>query len=181
MADASVRPASPDDAPAIARVQAAAWRQAYAGVLPDVLLDQVGGESGALTWEATIQEAPSARHRVLVAADGDEVVGFAALAPSTDPDLDPEADAELHALCVDPSRERAGHGSRLVNAAADVMRGLGVARVHVWVSSFDDRLRQFLESAGWAADGASRELDLRGDGAVVVEQVRLASTVAADG
>jgi hypothetical protein len=34
-------------------------------------------------------------------------------------------------------------------------------------------LRQFLTDAGWAPDGAHRELDLRGDGEVLVKQVRL--------
>lgn len=176
MPDASVRPARPEDAPVIAQVQARVWRRAYAGVLPEAVVDAVGGDSGALTWEATIREAPSARHRVLVAADETgAVVGFAALAPSGDPDLDPETDAELHALCVDPGHEGAGHGSRLVNACADVLRGLGTARLQIWLGDPDARLRAFLESAGWADDGATRSLDLRGDGEVLVAQRRLAT------
>jgi hypothetical protein len=42
-----------------------------------------------------------------------------------------------------------------------------------WLNSTDDVRRGFLTEAGWAADGAFRELDLRGDGAVLVKQIRL--------
>ena len=40
-----------------------------------------------------------------------------------------------------------------------------------------DPLRPFLESAGWAADGAHRSLDLHDDGTVVVAQVRLNASI----
>ena len=177
VADASVRPATPDDASAVARVQAAAWREVYAGVLPEPVLAAMDSPESAQAWAAAVRGAPTPRHRVLLALEGTEVAGFVALGPAGDPDLDPEADAELYALCVDPSRTGAGHGSRLVNAAADVMGGHGVARLHVWLSASEQRLRTFLESAGWAPDGATRRLDLHGDGAVVVDQTRLSTRI----
>jgi hypothetical protein len=43
----------------------------------------------------------------------------------------------------------------------------------MWLNSTDDALRAFVTTAGWAPDGAHRELDLRGDGEVLVKQVRL--------
>ena len=177
MADTSVRPAAPGDAPVIAAVQGAAWSQVYAGLLPPDMLAGVGSEDAVATWRQAIDAPPSHRHRVLVALAGDEVVGFAAMAPSSDPDLVAAEDVEVHALCVAPERTRAGHGSRLVNATADVMRGLAVAYLHVWVADGEDGLRHFLEGAGWADDGARRRLDLRGDGEVVVDQVRLRTSL----
>lgn len=177
MADSSVRPARPGDAVAIARVQAAAWAQVWARVLPAEVLGAVGSEEAVATWSEAVGAPPSPRHRVLLALAGEEIVGFAAIAPATDPDLDPVRDAELHALCVAPERGGAGHGSRLVNACADVMRGLDVAHLCMWLSGPEERLRRFLEQSGWADDGARRGLDLRGDGAVVVEQVRLSTAL----
>jgi hypothetical protein len=41
------------------------------------------------------------------------------------------------------------------------------------VVASDDAVRGFLDGAGWAPDGAHRELDLDGTGAVRVKQVRL--------
>lgn len=181
MADASVRPASPEDAPAIARVQSAVWARVYGGVLPRAALEVAVGDAAVATWEQAIGLPPSPRHRVLVAVSGDAVAGFAALGPAEDPDLAEVAAGEIFALCVDPQREGAGHGSRLVNASADVMSGLGVAHLHVWLSPYETALRRFLEAAGWAADGAHRRLDLRGDGAVVVDQTRLATALSPPG
>jgi hypothetical protein len=42
-----------------------------------------------------------------------------------------------------------------------------------WLGAADDETRLFLTTAGWAADGAHRTLDLTGDGSVQVKQVRL--------
>lgn len=178
MADASVRPASPGDAPAIAAVQGAVWSQVYAGVLPAEVLAGAAGPDALAAWERAVALPPSSRHAVLVADAGGEVVGFAAVAPSED--LSP-GEVELQALCVAPDRAGAGHGSRLVNAVADVLSGLGVTVVRVWVSPYEQVLRRFLEKAGWAEDGARRQLDLHGDGSVVVDQVRLAVSIAEHG
>ncbi len=41
----------------------------------------------------------------------------------------------------------------------------------------DDVLRGFLTDAGWAPDGAHRELDLDGDGTMRVKQVRLHTAI----
>ena len=177
MADASVRRGVSGDAPGIARVQGAVWAHVYAGVLPADLLADVAGEAGADTWRQAATAPPSDRHRLLVALDGNRVVGVAAFAPAADPDLVPPLDAELHAFCVDPDEEGHGHGSRLLNAGADVMREAGFSHLHAWLGEPERGLWTFLEGAGWAPDGATRALDLRGDGQVVVEQVRLRTSL----
>lgn len=178
MADASVRPATPEDAPEIARIQSAVWARVYRDVLPDEALAAVGSEPSADTWRQAVAAPPSPRHRVLTALAGEQVVGFAAFGPASDPDLVPQQDAELHALCVDPARTGSGHGSRLVNASVDVLRGGGFGHVHVWLGEAEQELRTFLQKAGWAADGARRSLDLRGDGEVLVDQARLRTAIA---
>lgn len=177
MADLSVRLATVRDAPAVAATQSAAWHDAFAGTLPPAVLDQLRGPVAVAQWRAAVLTPPSPRHRLLVAVTGEEVVGFAALAPSEDPDLDPADDAEIVALSVQPAHLRAGHGSRLVNAAVDQLRESGFRTAHVWLAESDSRLREFLEGAGWGDDGARRSLDLHGDEAVVVRQLRLGSTI----
>jgi GNAT superfamily N-acetyltransferase len=177
MADLSVRLATVRDASAIAAAQSAAWHQTFGATLPPAVLDQLRGAQAVAQWRAAVLTPPTPRHRVLVAAAGDDVVGFAALAPAGDPDLDPDDDAEIVALSVAPEHLRAGHGSRLVNASVDTLRDAGFQTAHVWVPDTDDRLRSFLEAAGWADDGARRHLDLRGDGEVVVGQLRLGTTI----
>jgi GNAT superfamily N-acetyltransferase len=173
MADLGVRLAIPSDADELARIQAEVWAEVHAGALPADLLEAVGSTEAAERWRAAIAEPPSPRHRVLAALVGERVVGFAALAPASDPDTDPRLDAELLALCVDPAETGQGSGSRLVNASADIARGDGFHHLHAWLAAAESDLRAFLVEAGWEEDGATRSLDLRGDGEVVVEQTRL--------
>jgi GNAT superfamily N-acetyltransferase len=109
---------------------------------------------------------------VLVALDRAAVVGFAAVAPSEDPDADPVMDAELTVLVVDPQHLGAGHGSRLLAAVADTCRADRFGRLSTWLLAGDDGLRRFLESTGWAPDGAHREVNLDDD-AASTRQVRL--------
>ena len=177
MADASVRAASAADAPAVAAVQSAAWEQTFAGDLPPELIDALRGADAVEQWRRAAIEPPSGRHRLLVAETAAEVVGFAALGPTSDPDLDADTAAELLAIGVLPGRTGQGHGSRLVNASVDHLRGDGFVTAYVWLSEADP-LRAFLESAGWAADGARRSLDLHGDGEFLVDQLRLHTSIA---
>lgn len=145
MADVSVRPARPADAELVARVQIATWQAAYASLLPplDLRLDQV-----AAVWLNAIEAPPSPQHRVLVACELDQVVGFAACEP-----------AELSVLLVEPSWGRRGHGSRLVAACVDHWRTDGVELALSWVFEEDAVMTAFLQSAGWAFDGVTRGLD----------------------
>ena len=76
-------------------------------------------------------------------------------------------------MTLDPGERGKGHGSRLLQAAADTMVADRFTRAVTWVLASDDALRAFLTKAGWAADGAHRELDLDGSGTTVVKQVRL--------
>jgi GNAT superfamily N-acetyltransferase len=172
-ADVSVRVGWAEDAPSIAAVQVRAWRAEYAGLLPPAVLAGLDPEDFALAWTASLERPQDARNRVLVALERSTVRGFAVTGPASDPDLDPIAVGEVLELTVDPDSLRHGHGSRLVQACADTLRADRFGTAVVWLNSQDDVRRAFLTGAGWDADGAHRELDLHGDGSVLVKQVRL--------
>ena len=171
-ADVSCRVAWADDAPAIARLQLATRRADLADLLPAEVLD-VDPEVAADAWRTTLTRPPDGRVRVLVALERNRVTGFAITSPALDPDCDPVADAELMELTVDPGDRGQGHGSRLLQATVDTMVADRFRRAVLWATADDDALRRFLTDAGWAADGAHRELDLDGTGTTTVKQVRL--------
>ena len=100
------------------------------------------------------------------------MVGFAITAPAADPDADPVADGEIREFTVLPDERGKGHGSRLLQACADTLAADRFVRATTWVFAADDTLRTFLTSAGWAPDGAHRELATP-DSAETVKQVRL--------
>jgi GNAT superfamily N-acetyltransferase len=151
VADVSVRIARPEDAEHVAHVQLTTWQTAYAELLPsDALrlpLDQV-----AAVWLNAIEAPPSPQHRVLVALDGSEVVGFCASEPV-------EGATELTAFFVDPRWGRRGHGSRLLAAAADHWRADDVEVAVHWVFEQDAVVAAFLETAGWGPEELLRKLD----------------------
>jgi GNAT superfamily N-acetyltransferase len=179
-ADVSVRLAWADDADAIAAIQVRAWQGSYAEALPAEVLAELPAADFAMRWRHSIERPREARQRVLVAVERATVRGFAATAPATDADADPAADAELVEFVVDPSAVGAGHGSRLLHAAADTMRSDRFSRATIWLTATDDSLRSFLLAQGWGPDGAQRELDLHGDGSVIVRQTRLHTDLTED-
>ena len=180
-ADVSVRVGWADDADSIAAVQVRAWREGYEGLLPDEVLEGLDAEQFAQAWRASLNAPQDARNRVLVALERATVRGFAVTGPAADPDLDPIAVGEVSELTVDPAHARLGHGSRLLQACADTLRADRFRTAVTWLNTTDDARRSFLSGAGWAADGAHRELDLHGDGSLRVKQVRLHTDLADDG
>ena len=177
--DAGVRRARADDAEAVGAVHAASWLGDYAALLPqrDASVDAVA--LGA-AWRAAVTAPPTALHQVMVATAGPTIVGFVAFGPSADGDAEPGADAELVALLVEPSAQRRGHGSRLLNASVDMLRENGLTRVRIWVPEPDQPRLAFLEAAGFARDGAGRVLDAAGDGTTTVREVRLSASIPAE-
>lgn len=172
-ADVSVRVGWPADAPGIAAVQVAAWRLELADVLPAELLEEMDVDRFAASWHASLTKPEDARNRVLVALERNTLRGFAVTTPSPDPDSDSIADGEVAELVVDPGHRGAGHGSRLLHACVDTLRADRFVRATCWVTASDDARRRFLADAGWAVDGAHRELDLDGAGTRRLKQVRM--------
>lgn len=194
MAVGFVRPARPDDAGEIARIQVATWRVAYRRMLPRHVLD--GLEEGALAdrWRESIMSPPSPAHRILIAIDqsGEAetppasaetpgrsyLVGFLASGPADENALAPDEDhtafgedvAAITEMLVEPRWGRRGHGSRLLAASVDLWRESGLHIGVAWAFDADAATRKFLTSAGWAPDGATRALDVED---MLIPQLRL--------
>ncbi len=173
LADASVRTGRVSDAPAVGLVQATVWRETFAGALPPEVLDSFEGPSFAGVWRRSLQDPPTPLHRLLVACAGDQVVGFVAIGPAevTDPTV-AETDGEILVLGVHPQARREGHGSRLLNAAADTLRAGDRTGVLTWLPAEDERARAFTDAAGLSPDGAWRERVV-GPGGERVREVRV--------
>jgi len=146
-ADVSVRPAVPGDEDAVTRVQVSAWRATHETALGDGVVDQLDTDTMRERWSRAISAPPGPGFAVLVALDGPQVVGFAAVGPS-----------QLVALEVEPQHQRGGHGSRLLSAAVDRLRTDGSEQVVTWVLDDDTARERFLAAAGLGPDGTERTL-----------------------
>ena len=154
-----IRPATPADAEAVARVQLASWRAAYAHLFSAGQFDQYPLDRRADFWR---------RYRPLVAEIDGEVVGFASVGSADDKD----ADGELFAIYVRPEQWGSGVGRALIQAAEERLRELGHASAVLWVYDDNPRARRFYEAAGWRTDGQHRPYEFLGAAHPVVRYAK---------
>jgi GNAT superfamily N-acetyltransferase len=128
-----------------------AWHVAYRHVFPPERLS--GFRSDRSRWRTRLT-APPRRSAVIVAVDGDVIVGFASVGESREE----PGGGELYAIYVDPGRWRTGAGRTLLRRAEEELRHLGFAAATLWVLEDNPRARGFYEAEGWKADG-ERKLD----------------------
>lgn len=144
-----IRPGTPAEAEAIARLHVRTRQHAYADSLPAEGLASDSLERRAEQWR---------RWPPLVAEQDGEIVGFVSVGPSGDDD----AEGELYAIYVDPDHWRTGIGRDLIRAGEQRLRELGYTGAVLWVFEDNPRARHFYEATGWRLDGARRSIPIFG-------------------
>jgi ribosomal protein S18 acetylase RimI-like enzyme len=144
----AIEPASPADAPALARVFIRCWRDAYRGVVADEILDALAEDDAERRWRALVAD-----HRVLVVRDGDGVaVGMVRFgADEEDPRL-----GHVFSLYVDPVASGAGVGRALLARACAELASAGFSHATLWVFEANERALRFYGAAGWSPTGRKR-------------------------
>src|SRR5919197_2821510 len=127
-----VRPATINDARALAEVHVASWQAGYRGLVPDGYLSQLSVDEREEMWRAILAGDESI---VLVAGDGDRIEGFIAFVPAA---------CEIRALYVAPTRFGHGIGTALLEAAHAEL-GPDCA---LWVLHGNERALQFYAGQG---------------------------------
>lgn len=170
MTPATIRPATPDDASAIADLSVRGWRAAYRGIVPDDVLDRLSVERRATGWRNAIERSATSDERVWILTTPTGLVGFAASGPARSESATPPAGAgEVYAIYLEPTELRRGHGRRLFAHAMADLQDRGFDPIVVWVFDANAAARRFYEAAGLRADGARAAIDFDG---VPVDEVR---------
>ena len=139
-----IRPATLDDAQAVAHVHVEAWRTAYRGILPDAYLDGLSVEARSDMWQVTL--AKDAPNEIAFVAEVDgRVVGFASGGPERKGD--PDFTGELYAIYMLDEHRGRGIGSALFKSVVEQLLALGVNSMKVWVLR-DNLYRGFYERHG---------------------------------
>jgi ribosomal protein S18 acetylase RimI-like enzyme len=144
-----VRPATPDDAQAIAEIQVETWRAAYLGVMPREVLDGLDANESTRTWRHWLSVETTAQ---FVAERSGAVVGFASVGPSRH---EPES-GEVYSIYVRPDAWGTGSGSALMDAAVAWLADRWQEAI-LWVAEENTRARRFYERYGWVAESARVE------------------------
>lgn len=136
----NVGPARLSDATGIASVHVAAWRSAYASLLP---ADYLAGLS-LVRHAAQHHAAIAGGHGVLVAREAGEVVGFCTVGRARVRGI---ADGEVETLYVLDDWREQGVGRRLLQAGASLLERQGCGSAFLWVLQ-DNPSRWFYERLG---------------------------------
>lgn len=146
-----IRRARPEDAAAVAEVFAAAWREAYAGIIPGVALEQMLARRGPGWWRSAI-----GRRRSLVVLEiGETISGYIAYGRCRDRSL--RAEGEIDEFYLAPQYQGLGFGKRMMNAVRNEFADRGVKRVAIWALAENDRACGFYQSLGGRRIAETRE------------------------
>jgi ribosomal protein S18 acetylase RimI-like enzyme len=142
-----VRPASIDDAQAIARVHVASWRSTYRTVLPDDFLASLTESAYADRWQRFIQDRPNLIYVVEDEGhDGSGVVGFAS--GGRERAGEEGYSGELYAIYILDAFQGRGHGRELVRAVVTGLQEMGLDDMIIWVLRDNRPARDFYERLG---------------------------------
>jgi RimJ/RimL family protein N-acetyltransferase len=156
--EVDIRSATPADADRIARVHIDSWREAYADVVPADYLAALDVDRRAEEWRQHLSDLGRGSS-VWVAQEGDQVLGFASLGPSTDEDAD-RTTLEIHAIYLEPSAWGQGVARELMRTVlASVQPGVVVT---LWVLDANERARHFYRRNGFQPDGIERLEEIGG-------------------
>lgn len=146
-----VRPARTSDAAELADVYAAAWREAYAGIIPALTLEKMIARRGAPWWRAAMK-----KRAILVLEVGGAVAGYANYAAAAG-HARPGA-AEIQELYLAPEYQGIGLGLRLFSAACKRIRSRGYGRVLVRALAENERANAFYLRRGGALVARTEEM-----------------------
>jgi ribosomal protein S18 acetylase RimI-like enzyme len=165
LADCVILPAGPADADELARVHVTAWRETYAGLLPDGHLAAMNPKVHARRWRLQLTRARAGE--VVLAAEGaGGLVGYCAGAISLDQD---QGDgSEIFTLYLLKPFQHAGLGRRLFASAARALAAQGAVSLKLWVLNGNRSARAFYVRNGGRAGS---ERPVRGWGGDLRETV----------
>ena len=175
----TIRPATPYDAQAIARIRVQGWRFAYQGLISQDYLDSLSVAEDAERMRGYLSQLPQnspprrsesvqgssdgEKRSFMLAARGDAVLGFCRF--SAAPDKTDRAESavpagtlngRLHSLYIDPDTLGQGIGHALMSHALSTFAAWGCEHANLWVLEGNSRAISFYERQGWRCTGATK-------------------------
>ena len=126
----SIREASFEDLPDIARIHVQSWQQTYVGMVPQDYLDGMSIPARQKTWEAIFQGTEAENRNLYIAHDDGEAVGFISFGPSRDDRK--RGWGEIYAVYLLKKSWGKSIGYQLFETAERKFRDAGITSVHLW-------------------------------------------------
>lgn len=154
-----LRPATIDDRDGIVEIFLRCWRQSYAGVLPQAVIDAMTDERARALWTRLLEGGVGT---ALVAEDEHLVIGVTRFETHAGTGI-------VQSLYVAPDAHGQGVGALLLGRATADMTVDASRSLVLWVFADNVASIGFYRRLGWLPDGGSRTQDEFG-----VPEVRLA-------
>lgn len=142
----SIREASLDDVPEIAKIHVDGWRETYAGIIPDDHLRSLTYEQREKMWSRGIPVHAKVGTPILVAEHEDGTVTGFAVSGRSNSSLE-AYDAELFAIYVRLEHQGHGIGKALMEESARQLVSAGFRSMMLWVLR-DNPMAGFYEHLG---------------------------------
>ena len=175
----TIRPATLNDAQAVARIRVQGWRFAYQGLISQDYLDSLSAAEDTERMRGYLSQLPQnsppsrsasvqgsgdgEKRSFMLAVRDDAVLGFCRF--SAAPDKDDRAEravpggtlnGRLHSLYIDPETLGQGIGHTLMSHALSTFAAWGCERATLWVLEGNSRAISFYERQGWRCTGATK-------------------------
>lgn len=144
----TVRLARSDDAAPVALLHHRSWQKAYVDVLPGPRLNEANQAYFEALWKPYFDGALESSRAFVAEAEG-RLVGVVLITIMHDEDYS----VEVGRLYVDPDRQGAGIGSRLLDHAEAAAVQDGCQRGLLWLVEGHSLAQRFYERRGWAPTG----------------------------
>lgn len=174
----TIRPATPNDAQAIARIRVQGWRFAYQGLISQDYLDSLSVAEDTERMRGCLSQFPQnsppsrsasvqgsgdgEKQSFMLAVRDDAVLGFCRF--SAAPDNADRAEratpggtmnGRLHSLYIDPETLGQSIGHTLMSHALNTFAAWRCERATLWVLEGNSRAISFYERQGWHRTGAT--------------------------
>ena len=175
----TIRPATLNDAQAIARIRIQGWRFAYQGLISQDYLDSLSVAEDTERMRGYLSQLPQnsppsrsesvqgssdgAKRSFMLAVRDDAVLGFCRFGAA--PDKTDRAEranpagtmiGRLHSLYIDPDTLGQGIGHTLMDHALSTFAAWGCECATLWVLEGNSRAISFYERQGWRRTGATK-------------------------
>jgi L-amino acid N-acyltransferase YncA len=164
-----VRPATPDDARAIATIHVQTWRVAYRDIVPQAHLDALSIEQREQRWRVALENT-FGRTTTVAESEG-AVIGWCTYGPNRGPTVTPET-GELWAIYVAAAHFGTGAGRALWLDARAGLAADAYLDAIVWVLRDNARALRFYEKAGFVLEPNSEKTIELGGAALLEVRLR---------
>ncbi len=147
--DFTVRPATLDDVPALAKAHVDTWREAYAHLLPDEFFTDDLVARREIMWIAILTRANPDDVVRIGEVDGD-FAGFAMAGATMPSETEPPRSRQLYMLYTYAKDYGSGLGQALFDAVA------AAEPMMLWVAKENPRAIAFYQRNGFAFDGVEQ-------------------------